>query len=178
MKINWLMAGALAAIASCASADPLDYPGGRLDAHHPTGEVYDGAPRAGDQPAGPACQAARNYVDYVYGGRFDEIVTLFAEDAVVFWPMTAPDGAPIVQRLQGHEQIDSFYRNVIGRFRPSAVPVTFLGNDTDCMMEVAALGPVDGAMRYRLSAINHFTVDASGAVTRLISFQRSGLPRS
>jgi hypothetical protein len=45
------------------------------------------------------------------------------------------------------------------------------------MMEVAARSEIDGALRYRLSAINHFTVDASGKVIRLISFQRSAIPQ-
>nr|AQQ75094.1 hypothetical protein [uncultured bacterium] len=171
-----VLGGALAAacIASTlASAEPA--PGGAFDANYPRSEVYVGAPHADEQPAGRACLAARAYVDTVYAGRFADMAGLFADDAVIYWPMRDDEGAIFVRRIEGRAEIDAFYRNVIGRTRPYAIPVTLLGDDADCMMEVAARTEIDGAQRYRLSAINHFTVDASGKVTRLISFQRSGL---
>lgn len=167
--------GALAMLLSSACASAQSFVGGDLDPNYPTSEIYAGTPQADEQPPGPACAAARAYVDHVYGGRFDQMASLFADDAVIFWPMRQADGALIVGRISGHAEIDNFYRTVIGRTRPYAVPVTMVGNDTDCMMEVAARSEIDGAQRYRLSAINHFSVNASGKVTRLISFQRSAI---
>jgi hypothetical protein len=171
-----LVASALISCAPAAEA-PAQFAGGELDPSYPTSEVYAGTPRADAQPPGLACAAARAYVDHVYGGRFDEMAALFAEDAVIYWPMQQEDGGNIVGRLRGREEIDAFYRDVIGRSRPYAIPVTLLGNETDCMMEVAARTEIDGAQRYRLSAINHFTVDGSGRVVRLISFQRGAIPQ-
>jgi hypothetical protein len=179
MRWKWSAAGALAAAVlvsmTLAHAEPA--PGGEFDPNYPTSEVYAGVPRAAEQPPGPACAAARAYVGIAYGARFAEMSSLFAEDAVVYWPVRRADGVVIVQRIAGRAAIDAFYRNVIGRTRPYAIPVTLVGDNTDCMMQVAARVEIDGAERYRLAAINHFTVDASGKVIRLISFQRGAIPQ-
>lgn len=172
-----LAAFAALVLAPVAAAQPL--PGGELDATVNGAEVYADTPRAADPPPGPACRAARAYVDNVYAGRFDDIVSLFADDAHIFWPTRQDDGVTYaVHVMHGREEIGAFYGQVISQYRPNAIPVMLLGNDTDCMMEVAAQMPVEGSMRYRIAAINHFTVDESGKIIRLISMQRalSGAP--
>ena len=56
--------------------------------------------------------------------------------------------------------------------RPEVIPVTFLGNDRDCMVEMTTRTEIGGEQRYVLVSINHFTLDDKGNAARMIAFAR------
>jgi hypothetical protein len=147
-----------------ATSPPAAIPGGVLDPRFPGADVYLTAPERAKPPAGRACEAAERYVDLVNAGRFGDVAGLFAEDALLLDPMR--------HTYRGSEQIHSFYEGRIGAMRPEVVPVAYVGDDRDCMVELAAKSDVGGERRFALVSVDHFTLEASGKVSRMIAFAR------
>jgi hypothetical protein len=147
------------------SGVPVFAPGGELDPAHPESGLYRYVPKPGKVPPGAACRAAKAYVDAVQAGRYADVAKLYADDAVILGPMG--------KVISGRQAIDHFYGDVIAKMKPKVVGVAYAGDETDCMLELAAIsdGPGDGT-HYRLSSIDHFTVNAEGKVTRMIVFVR------
>jgi hypothetical protein len=48
--------------------------------------------------------------------------------------------------------------------------LSFIGEGHECIMELAALSPADS--KFHLGAIDHFTVDGSGKITRMVVYLR------
>jgi hypothetical protein len=123
-----------------------------------------GVPARAEPPSGKACQAAKSYVDLINAGRFMEVVELLEEDAVVLEPTR--------RILRGRDQIREFYGGTIGAMRPEIVAVVYLGDDRDCMVELAARMKVRDQLRHVLVSIDHFTMGAEGRIARMVAFAR------
>lgn len=152
--------------ASAASAGPVVIAGGALDPAYTGADVYIDTPAPAKIPSGPACKAAKAYVDYHQAGRFAEVPSLFADDAALLEPTRL--------NIRGKEAITQFYAKAIGSLKPEIAAVFYLGDASDCMVELAVRQPIDGKPRYRLASMDHFTVDARGRIIRMIAFARPG----
>lgn len=143
---------------------PSQVAGGALDPAARPRDVYLAKPVAAVADPQTACVVAERYVSLVNAGRYAQVPQLFAVDAVLM----EPGG----NSARGHEEINAFYTGRIGSMRPTLVPVAYVGNQTDCMVELAVERQIDGATRYTLTSIDHFTVDATGKATRMVAFSR------
>src|SRR5271156_389523 len=97
-----------ASISAAPSGVPM--PGGALDPSL-SGAADAYLTRPTTATAGPACRAAKAYVDLIQDGQYDKVVNLFARDAVLMEPRHSPP------RI-GHDQIDDFFRSVIAPGKP------------------------------------------------------------
>jgi SnoaL-like domain len=158
------LASAILIGAAPAGAAPVVIAGGALDPAYTQADVYLDTPPAPPVPAGPACAAARAYVELHQAGRYAEVADLFSDDAALLEPSRLD--------VRGKAGITRFYVDAIGRLKPDIVGVFYLGDATDCMVELAVRQMIDGKLRYRLASMDHFTVDASGKVIRMVAFQR------
>jgi hypothetical protein len=79
---------------------------------------------------------------------------------------------PTRQTIRGIAQIRAFYAGRIGALKPQLVAVAYLGNNSDCMVELAARRDVQGQQRYALVSIDHFSVGRDGKVVRMVAFAR------
>jgi hypothetical protein len=134
------------------------------DGFHPRADVLDGTPPSASADGKPACAVARQYVERINAGRYDEVSSLFAPDAVFLTPTGAV--------LTGREQIGQFYKSLLGQLRPAVVPISFIADGRECVMELAAVTQHDAPRQYRLAAIDHFTVGADGLVAHMIVYLR------
>jgi hypothetical protein len=138
--------------------------GGQLDQHFPGAEVYLAVPAQAIAPEGKACLAARRYVEYVNAGQFLNVASLFADEAVILEPTR--------QIIRGMARIRSFYEGRIDTLKPQLVAVAYLGDSSDCMVELATRREVQGQQRYALVSIDHFTVGSDGKILRMVAFAR------
>lgn len=159
-----LLAIAASTFSALASAAPVTIAGGDLDPGQPRADVYLATPPSAQPPAGAACALAKTYVDYVRAGRFAEMAGLFTPDAALLEPTR--------QNVRGGAAIARFYQTTIGAMRPDLIAVFYLGDQTDCLVELAVRTMIDGAPRYRLASVDHFTVDSSGKAVRMVAFAR------
>jgi hypothetical protein len=161
-----LLAGFLAVpLSAWVGAPPAPaVPGGPIDTRFTGAEVYLARPQRAKLPAGTACALAESYVDHINAGRFRAAADLFAADAILFEPTR--------RTYRGLVEIRTFYEVQIGRMRPEVVPVSYLGDERDCMVELATRTEIAGEPRYALVSIDHFTVDAHGKASRMIAFAR------
>lgn len=170
-KDTGIAAAALLAAATAAAAGPaakVTVAGGELDPAITAMDVYLRKPTRAEAPATRACQAAKAYVELADAGRFDEMPGLFAEEAVVM--------DPAGRILRGQSEIRGFYEGPIRQMKPRLVAVSYVGDDADCMVELAALKPVDGQPRWVLVSVDHFTMAADGKVARMVAFARPPRP--
>jgi hypothetical protein len=137
-------------------------------AHWAVAPEFSARPARAVPVAGSACEVANAYVTLVDSGRAPEVARLFAPDAIFL----GPDD----RVLNGREAIAGFYAKV-----PSlvshAVPLSFMDRGHECIMELAVQAG-DSPDRYRLLAIDHFTVDAQGLVKQLVIYFRPAALRS
>lgn len=166
---HWLSGGPLLALAgllwaSAASAGQVVIAGGALDPAYTGADVYIDTPPPPKVPRGQACKMAKAYVDYHQAGRFADVPGLFAADAALLEPTRL--------NIRGKEAITKFYAKAIGSLKPDIAAVFYLGDATDCMVELAVRQMIDGKLRYRLASMDHFTVDATGKIIRMVAFQR------
>ena len=143
---------------------PSPTPGGPFDTNVTGAEVYVGVPQRAKRPAGKACAVAEAYVDHINSGRYRDAADLFADDGVLFEPSR--------RTYRGRAEIRTFYEGQIGGMRPEVVPVAYLGNDRECMVELAVKTAIGGAQRFALVSIDHFTLDGKGRVASMIAFPR------
>lgn len=146
------------------SAAPLVVAGGRLDPAFPDADVYIGTPATPAVPPGRACQVARRYVELVNAGRYAEVAALYADDATFLEPMRPT--------LYGRAQIDEFYTRRIGGMAPQVMAVSYLGNDRECMVELALSMRIDGQQRWVLVSVDHFILDDDGRIRSMAAFAR------
>lgn len=167
MRISAAIIGlALSASGVVAEAPPAAtaIAGGALDSRFPGAEVYLAAPVRAKRPAGKACAVAEAYVDHINAGQFRAVADLFADDALLLEPSR--------HTYLGMVQIRSFYEGKIGTMRPEVMPVAYLGDDSDCMVELAAKSDFGGTRLYALVSVDHFTLDVHGKVARMVAFAR------
>ena len=131
---------------------------------HPTGDVFDTPPPAASAKGRPACAVAQKYVDNVNAGRYQDQGGLFAEDAV----FVRPDG----QVSHGSKEIGEFYSNFLGKITPKIIPISFIADGNECVMELAAMTRVNDSDKYMLGAIDHFTMNKQGKIQHMVVFIR------
>jgi hypothetical protein len=153
-----------AAVESSPQAVPIMAPGGELDPAQSGSGVYKGVPQAGKPPAGAACRVAKAYVDAIQQHHYADVAKLYTDDAVFLGPMG--------KLMQGGQAINQFYVQGIGKMRSKIVAVTYMGDETDCMVELAAVTDPSGEGPFRLVSVDHFTLNAAGKVKRMVVFVR------
>ena len=131
---------------------------------HPTGDVFETPPVAASAAGKPACAPARRVVEIANSGHYEEFGALFAEDGR--W--LTPTGAVVI----GPKEISRVYKGFLEKIRPRVVPISFIADGPECVMELVALTALDGYEKYHLGAIDHFTVDKDGKVTTMVVYLR------
>ena len=138
--------------------------GGQLDPAFPDADVYLGTPTTPVVPPGRACALAQRYVALVNAGKYLEVAVLFADDATFLEPMRPT--------LHGRAQIDAFYTRRIGAMAPQVMGVSYFGNDSECMVELALQVEIGGHKRWVLVSIDHFILGEGGKVKSMTAFAR------
>jgi ketosteroid isomerase-like protein len=128
------------------------------------GEANGNAAATSAASATGACAAPHQYVDLINAGQYDEIGGLFAEDAVYM----GPDG----KTRYGAKAIGEFYIHFLGALKPRVKPASFIQDGHDCVMELTNQNKLTG--KYSLVAIDHFTVNGQGKISRFIVYLRPG----
>ena len=168
MRIGLLAGMVLAATAAVNGASAMEAPmvvaGGELDPAFPGADVYRAEPRAPVVPPGRACALAQRYVELVNAGKYAEVAALYADDATFLEPMRP--------NLHGRAQIDEFYTKRIGGMQPTVAAVAYLGNDSECMVELALRTEMAGQQRYVLVSIDHFILNEEGRIRSMAAFAR------
>ena len=160
-----VMAAACSASAWAApDPAPLMVAGGALDPTLRPRDVYIGTPTAAVADPATACTLAERYVAAVNTRRYADIAALFAPDGIFYEPSQ--------EIARGRAAIEEAQRK-IGMIKPQIIPVAYVGNKTDCMVELSVGVEIDGKPRTMLVSIDHFTVDDKGLATRMIAFARS-----
>jgi hypothetical protein len=130
----------------------------------PESTVYRAAPAKATARPGSACAVAERYVSLIAEDRAPDVVELFAENGAVF--------SSLPRYLIGKAAIAAQYANVHNK---GAIPVRFLEAPRECAVTIAALieaKEAGGARRYGIISMNHFMLDASGKIERLIIYVR------
>jgi len=138
-------------------------PGGLLDPSHTDRDVYLGTPRAARTP--PGCSFAEKYVQLINEQRFGEVVNLYSDDAVVIPPLAN-------MRAEGRQEIAEFYETVVAGYEPNIIPVAYGVYGNECFQVHATAHLIDGATRYVLSTVDHFTINDAGLIVRMIAYGR------
>ena len=131
---------------------------------HPPGDVFDTPPPAATTRGKRACLPAQKYVDLIAAERYDQLGSLFADDATFV--------TPIGKVLHGSAAIGDFYMGFLPTIKPRNVPITFIADGDECVMELVTATNMDNYAKYRLAAIDHFTVDKRGKIRHMVVFLR------
>lgn len=131
---------------------------------HPSGDIFDAPPPAASTRGKRACEPAQRYLDLIAAGRYDQLGTLFAADAVFV--------SPVGKVLHGPAEIDDFYKAFLPKIKPRNVPITFIADGDECVMELVTATTLDNYAKYRLAAIDHFTVNKQGKIGHMVVFLR------
>ena len=105
---------------------------------------------------------ADRYVDLVNSRQYDRLVTLFADDALFL----GPGG----REFHSAAEIGAFYEEFLPQLTPTIRIATFVEQGDSCVYELEAR--TAGADDYRLSAIDHATLDADGRVRRFAVYTK------
>ena len=127
-------------------------------------EGADAGGTAGEAASKEVCAAPHRYVDLINAGKYDQIGGLFADDAVYM----GPDG----KTRYGSKEIGKFYIRFLKALKPQVKPVSFIQDSDNCVMELASHDKLTG--KYSLVAIDHFTIDRQGRISRFIVYLRPG----
>lgn len=109
-----------------------------------------------------ARSAAEAYVERVNQRDLDGLVALFAPDALLL----AAGG----QSAQGHDQIRAFYESMVLPAAPQVRAVSFVQQDTTCVMELEATTAAAPGVTSQL--IDVVTVRGDGRIVRLAIYMR------
>ncbi len=160
--------GLLLTLIASGTAIALEPPkiiaGGQLDPAFPGADVYIGTPAASKLPPGRACALAYHYTELINAEKYRDVAALFADDATFFEPMRPT--------LHGRAEIDAFYTRRIGAMAPQVMGVSYLGNDSECMVELALQTEIGGEKRWVLVSIDHFILGEDGNVSSMTAFSR------
>ena len=158
-----VVATALLAGSSLAADTSLVIAGGALDTSFTGADVYQGVP-APAQPKGKACEAAQSYLDRINAGHYEQVADLFEADGITMDPGR--------HTARGRAAIHAFYNEHIRELAPKLIAVAFVGDDQDCMLEIASQQTIRGVSRYVLVSVDHFTLGHSGKIARMVAFAR------
>jgi hypothetical protein len=149
------LAGMPAAAAAPAAVDHFASP-------WPLTDTFEGEPRADHAVPGTSCVTAERYVTMVATHRWTEIGSVFAQDAV-FLP---PDGPA----LHGRAAIAAWF----AKAPPVAIarPLAFTAAGRQCFMEIAGKRVGQADAKWRISAIDHFTMNERNEIVRAIYYFR------
>ena len=112
----------------------------------------------------PALIAAERYVELVNDQRFDQVGSLFADDAVVL--------SPTGEVVSGKVAITALWADEFSKSGPSSVTITSAVSDNSvCVVELSPQLPGESAPRSG-HVVDHFTVDPAGAIVRLAIYLR------
>lgn len=150
--------------AAARASDPVQIAGGTLDPNFSDTDVYVGVPTSAKAASGAACRVAQDYITFVHNGQYDRVADLFSSSAVVLEPTR--------QHVQGRDAIAKFYAETIGRMKPDIVAVSYVGDETDCVVTIAVRERIATQPRYKLASVDHFTLDATGKVVCMVVFVR------
>jgi hypothetical protein len=114
--------------------------------------------------AASPCDTPRQYVKLINGGKYDSVGSLFAEDAVYM----GPDG----KTRRGSKDIGAFYARFLPKFKPELRASKFFAHGDECMMELE--NRENPAGEYIPTAVDHFTTDSAGKISRFIVYLRPG----
>ena len=143
---------------------PMTIAGGDLDPAFPGADIYLGTPRSATPPPGKACALAARYVELINAGKYAETAALYADDATFLEPMRPT--------LRGRKAIAEFYIQRIGAMKPQIIAVSYLGNDTECMVALSTKMEIGGQPRWALVSIDHFIVRDDGKIASMVAFAR------
>ena len=155
MSVRWIATACAVAISATANASVSVYP---------DKDVFDTPPPAASAKGKRSCEPAQRYVDLMTAERYDEVGKLFADDAV----FVTPTG----KVLRGPAEIGAFYAEMMPKFKPRNVPISFIADGDECIMELVTATILDNFAAYRLAAIDHFTVNADGKIRHLTVYLR------
>lgn len=161
---------ASAQTSQAANEQPFVIAGGALDSAIKARDVYLERPVAATAEPGTACGVVEEYVELISTGKYGEVADLWLPDGVLMEP--GASGA-----VRGREAIRDYYTGRIGDMRPTIVPVAYVGNRTDCVVELTIEQDFDGAKRFALASVDHFTVDEAGQIVRMVAFSRGQATR-
>jgi SnoaL-like domain len=130
---------------------------------YPHSDRFEAPPRAVSAEHKPACTVASRYIDLINAGQYSKLSELFSEAA----EFLAPSG----EVLHGRVAIDRFYSNFLGKLRPKAIPLSFIAEGRECVLELAAAPGVDEG-HYILAAMDHFTIDDAGKISHMVGYFR------
>jgi hypothetical protein len=105
---------------------------------------------------------AERYVEIINRGAYAELGELFAEDALFL--------APGEQEFRGREEIVAFYLRFLGEITPTIRIASYVEQGNECVYELEAT--TKDWTDYRLSAIDHATLDEAGKVFRFTVFRK------
>lgn len=143
---------------------PMLIAGGQLDPAFPGADVYIGTPATPVVPATAACAMAERYVTLINAGKYAAVAALYADNATFLEPMRPT--------LRGRAEIDAFYTSRIGAMAPQIRAVSYLGNDSECMVALALQTTVGGQLRWVLVSVDHFILAADGRISSMTAFAR------
>lgn len=110
-----------------------------------------------------ACKAGERYSDLISNRHYDRIGSIFARDSVYYGPNDDP--------IRGPEKIGTFYRIFLGNAKPRTRIASLIpAGPHDCVMEL--IGISAGYVQVTPGAIDRFTTDDAGKVTRLYIYFR------
>ena len=110
----------------------------------------------------PTRAFADNYVERTNAGQYDRLSSLFAEDSVFL----APDG----RVFHGRGEIGAFYENFLPTIKSNIRLATFVEQGNVCVYELEAR--INDEPDFRLSAIDHATLNDAGQVVRFVVYTR------
>ena len=166
MSIDTRMTAMLVAIAVGAVANCT--PAFAQVSTYPSGDVFDTPPPAASARGRRACKVAQRYVDLTAAEKYDQLGSLFADDAVFL--------TPVGTVLRGPKEIGDFYAGLLPKIKPRNVPISFIADGAECIMELVSATNLDGYAKYRLAAIDHFTVNRQGKIQQLVVYLRPQPP--
>lgn len=129
---------------------------------YPLQDVFDTQPPRATAEPGSACATAEIYVNMVSNQKWGEIGSLFAEDGVFLTPRG--------EALRGRERITAWF--AAGQSVAVAQPLSFTSAGRECFMEIAGKRKGQADDKFRIVAIDHFTVNDKGQFTRAVYYFR------
>ncbi|MEZ5736352.1 MAG: nuclear transport factor 2 family protein [Novosphingobium sp.] len=111
---------------------------------------------------GPA--SWRRVISLVNAGEYAAVAALYADNATFLGPMR--------KTLRGREEIEAFYTGQIGEHEADSRGGFYLGNDRECMVEIALQTEIGGEPRFVLVSIDHFILGADGKIVSMTAFGR------
>ncbi len=126
--------------------------------------IFDRAPVAAIAERDGPCRVVRTYLGHVNAKRARDVSRLFAKDFVFI--------SPTGQIIKNHSDVESYYSTMLAKRSTHLVPVSILSAGHVCVMELATR--TDPEDFYRLSAMDHFTINDIGEIERLVIYVQPG----